>query len=187
MPDTEQFEAVDFIVAIEKGQFEDSFVAETSKGEKLYGSKLKRDGTPSKVWPLIKASLADEKYYKWTGNLKTSAQGNEFRQVTFGFEVEEEPRRQADTTPEPRVPNSGQPEGISSADLPPELAKPLEAAQAAQKAHSNGHKAELDSFTFGSVSRIVAGLAAAGKVEPEGAMGLLFGFYEAAKQYETQP
>jgi len=175
----EKFESVGFVTGISDGKFEGSFVATISNGDKLYGSKNKQDGSPAKVWPLIRQSLADEKYYKWTGNLKTSENGS-FKKVTFGFDVEPGPGEQPTWTPDdtPDSPNGNTNPGAGfhnvtvTSNLPPEIAKPL------QGAYNAKHKQELDSFTFGSLARIVAGLAAAGKVETDGAMGLLFNYYE---------
>jgi hypothetical protein len=83
----QQFESTGVITGISKGKFAQSFVAEVDNGDKLYGSKVKQDGSPAKVWPLIQRSFNDVIPFKWTGNLKAGENGH-FRQVTFGFAVE---------------------------------------------------------------------------------------------------
>lgn len=44
----------------------------------------------------------------------------------------------------------------------------------------------LDTFAFGSVARIVAGLAASGQVDASGAMGVLWEFYDQAIERAQQ-
>jgi hypothetical protein len=85
----QQFESTGVITGISKGKFEQSFVAEVDNGDRLYGAKVKQDGSASKVWPLIQKSFSEVIPFKWTGNLKTGENGS-FRQVTFGFAVEQQ-------------------------------------------------------------------------------------------------